>query len=45
MAFDILYGPISVEYSGPPGDKRLNIGSEGAMAGPIGGKMWPYKKI
>ena len=44
MAFDILYGPISIEYSGPPGDKRLNIGSEGAMAGPIGGKMWPYQK-
>ena len=44
MAFDILYGPISIEYSGSPGDKRLNIGSEGAMAGPIGGKMWPYQK-
>ena len=44
MAFDILYGPISIEYSGPPGDKRLNIGSEGAMAGPIGGKMWSYQK-
>ena len=44
MAFDILYGPISIEYSGPPNDKRLNIGSEGAMAGPIGGKMWTYQK-
>lgn len=44
MAFDILYGPISIEYSGPPNDKRLNIGSEGSMAGPIGGKMWPYQK-
>lgn len=44
MAFDILYGPISIEYSGPPSDKRLNIGSEGAMTGPIGGKMWPYQK-
>ena len=44
MAFDILYGPISIEYSGPPDNKRLNIGSEGAMAGPIGGKMWPYQK-
>ena len=44
MAFDILYGPISIEYSGPPDDKRLNIGSEGSMAGPIGGKMWPYQK-
>ena len=44
MAFDILYGPINIEYSGVPNDKRLNIGSEGAMAGPIGGKMWPYQK-
>lgn len=44
MAFDILYGPISIEYSGLPNNKILNIGSEGAMAGPIGGKMWPYKK-
>lgn len=44
MAFDILYGPISIEYSGPPNDKRLNIGSEGSMAGPLGGKMWPYQK-
>ena len=44
MAFDILYGPISIEYSGPPYQKKLNIGSEGAMAGPIGGKMWPYQK-
>ena len=44
MAFDILYGPISIEYSGPPNQKRLNIGSEGAMAGPLGGKMWSYQK-
>lgn len=44
MAFDILYGPISVEYTGEPHNKRLVIGSEGAMAGPIGGKMWPYQK-
>lgn len=44
MAFDILYGPIEINYSGPPNNKRLNIGSEGSMAGPIGGKMWPYKK-
>uniref|UniRef100_A0A6C0LG22 Uncharacterized protein n=1 Tax=viral metagenome TaxID=1070528 RepID=A0A6C0LG22_9ZZZZ len=44
MAFDILYGPISIDYSGPPQDKRLNIGSEGSLAGPIGGKMWPYQK-
>lgn len=44
MAFDILYGPTSIEYSGTPNNKRLNIGSEGAMAGPIGGKMWPYQK-
>ena len=44
MAFDILYGPISIEYSGPPYQKRLNIGSESSMAGPIGGKMWPYQK-
>lgn len=44
MAFDILYGPISIEYSGPPNDIRLNIGSEGSMAGPIGGKKWPYQK-
>ena len=42
MAFDILYGPISIEYAGPPNNKRLTIGSEGAMAGPIGGPMWPY---
>lgn len=44
MAFDILYGPIGVEYSGPPNQKKLNIGSEGAMAGPLGGKMWSYQK-
>jgi len=44
MAFDILYGPISIEYSGPPNNKKLTIGSEGAMAGPIGGKMWSYDK-
>mgnify|MGYP000851198644 CR=1 FL=1 len=42
MAFDILYGPISIDYSGIFDDKRLNIGSEGAMAGPIGGSRWPY---
>ena len=39
MAFDILYGPIEINYSGPPNNKRLNIGSEGSMAGPIGGKV------
>jgi len=44
MAFDILYGPITIEYSGPPNNKRLNIGSEGAMSGPLGGKMWSYQK-
>jgi len=44
MAFDILYGPINIEYSGPPNYKRLNIGSEGAMAGPLGGKMWSYQQ-
>ena len=42
MAFDILYGPISIEYTGAPNNKKLIIGSEGAMAGPIGGPMWPY---
>jgi hypothetical protein len=44
MAFDILYGPINIEYSGPPREKTLNIGSEGAMAGPLGGKIWSYQK-
>lgn len=44
MAFDIIYGPISIEYSGLPNEKKLTIGSEGSMAGPIGGKMWPYQK-
>lgn len=44
MAFDILYGPINIEYSGTPHDKKLIIGSEGSMAGPLGGKMWPYQK-
>jgi hypothetical protein len=44
MAFDILYGPMSIEYTGPPEYKKLTIGSEVSMAGPIGGKMWPYKK-
>ena len=44
MAFDIIYGPISIEYSGLPNQKKLSIGSEGSMAGPIGGKMWPYQK-
>jgi len=44
MAFDILYGPMSVEYTGPPEYKKLVIGSEVSMAGPVGGKMWPYKK-
>ena len=44
MAFDILYGPSNIEYSGPPNYKRLNIGSEGAMAGPLGGKMWSYQQ-
>jgi hypothetical protein len=44
MAFDILYGPMSIEYTGPPEYKKLQIGSEVSMAGPIGGKMWPYQK-
>ena len=44
MAFDILYGPISIEYSGPPHETRLNVGSEGAMAGPLGGNMWSYQR-
>lgn len=44
MAFDILYGPMTIEYSGLPNQKRLIIGNEVSMAGPIGGKMWPYKK-
>jgi len=42
MAFDILYGPIEIDYSGSFDEKKLNIGSEGAMAGPIGGKKWTY---
>lgn len=44
MAFDILYGPISIEYKGLPNQQRLLIGSEASMCGPKGGKMWPYKK-
>lgn len=48
MAFDILYGPTSIEFTGPPHNKRLVIGGEGggvgAMAGPIGGKMWSYRQ-
>jgi len=44
MAFDILYGPSSIEFTGPPEDKRLQIGSEASMAGPFGGKLWPYKR-
>lgn len=44
MSFDILYGPISIEYEGPPYNKKLNIGSEGAFCGPIGGKSWNYNR-
>ena len=44
MAFDILYGPISIEYKGLPNQSKLLIGSEGAFCGPKGGKMWSYKK-
>jgi hypothetical protein len=44
MAFDIIYGPISIEYIGLPNNKKLEIGTEGSMAGPIGGKLWPYQK-
>ena len=44
MAFDILYGPISIEYKGLPNQQKLLIGSEGAFSGPKGGKMWNYKK-
>ena len=42
MAFDILYGPISLQFEGQFNDTKLEIGSEGAMAGPLGGKLWPY---
>ena len=42
MAFDILYGPLSIEYKGPPGYEKLQIEGEYAMAGPMGGKKWPY---
>jgi hypothetical protein len=42
MAFDILYGPISIDTEGVGHEKTVKIGSEGAMAGPIGGKKWTY---
>ena len=44
MAFDILCGPINIVMEGEPYNKRLILGSEAIMAGPIGGKMWSYKK-
>ena len=44
MAFDILYGPIEIEYSKLPNQEKLTIGSEGAMAGPVGGGRWSYQK-
>ena len=42
MAFDILYGPTRIEYSGKPYKKLFIADTPGAMAGPIGGNMWPY---
>jgi hypothetical protein len=42
MAFDILYGPISIDIEGVGHESLVTIGSEGAMAGPIGGEKWTY---
>ena len=42
MAFDIIYGPISLELEGLGKEKKLESPSEGAMAGPVGGPMWTY---
>lgn len=44
LIFDILYGPSSIEIEGPPEFRRLTIGNEVSMCGPIGGKMWPYTR-
>jgi len=44
MAFDILYGPEYIEYSGPPNFKKLNIGQHFSMTGPEGGKRWSYER-
>jgi hypothetical protein len=42
MIFDILYGPISLEILDIMRDTTPSYGSANAMAGPIGGKQWPY---
>ena len=42
MIFDILYGPISLEILDIMRDTVPSYGSANAMAGPIGGKQWPY---
>tara|TARA_E500000178_G_C17037453_1_gene764281 strand:- start:2960 stop:5089 length:2130 start_codon:yes stop_codon:yes gene_type:complete len=46
MAFDILYGPINIQMVDNPltRSKEFKIETGGAMAGPIGGRMWPYEK-
>ena len=43
LTFDILYGPIEISYRRVEEDMKLIIGSEGAMAGPIGGAIWNYQ--
>ena len=44
LSFDIIYGPASVELEGSPEYRKLNLGTESSMAGPIGGKMWSYER-
>ena len=44
LCFDILYGPSTIEIDGAPDDRRLKIGNEVSMCGPIGGKLWPYTR-
>lgn len=44
MVFDILYGPITVKLEDPMIDTIPTLGSANAMAGPVGGKQWPYGK-
>ena len=42
MIFDILYGPSWVNYTGVDGVKKIELGNDASMAGPIGGPMWTY---
>ena len=44
LVFDILYGPSTIEIEGPPEFRRLTVGNEVAMCGPVGGKLWPYTR-